>query len=60
MYERMPEPSMYRVVLEATRRGGRNKVRCGYCGGTGTVPVDPRDRRAGQTTCPKCGGNGEI
>lgn len=32
-------------------------MKCGRCGGTGTVPVDG-DRRKGDTSCNKCGGKG--
>lgn len=31
---------------------------CVNCGGSGTVPVNPRDPRDGDRTCPSCGGRG--
>lgn len=36
------------------------KHTCGQCGGSGSVLVDPSDRRKGETSCGNCGGEGEL
>jgi DnaJ-class molecular chaperone len=38
----------------------RRAKQCSTCRGEGTVPIDPADRRVGDTVCPNCDGNGEI
>lgn len=51
---------MFVEAARGTRRGGRTKTPCAFCNGSGVVPVDYKDRRKGQKTCPNCGGRGEI
>lgn len=44
---------------EVTLPPAKAKETCSYCGGSGTVRVDPSDVRKGETTCGSCGGTGE-
>lgn len=36
------------------------RYECGTCGGGGTVPIDPNDRRKGERQCPNCHGQGDV
>lgn len=49
-------------MFEFAKRGPKppQKVKCGWCHGTGTMPAKPGDRRSAQTTCARCHGNGEM
>lgn len=49
------------ALLEGTTKvPARAKTTCSQCGGSGSVLVDPADRRKGETTCGRCDGNGEL